>query len=231
MVATVINMLSLSRYSIPRLLMAAAVAGLAIIAIVLVVRWRPGFSAEKVRAEIITTLQQEARASFLVTGTLDIVATTSVTNTRTLLPGLLDVSLGTTKATIQVPGRVHYGFDVRRLNPKDIVIDEEGVVTMTVPTPMVYSVEPDLEQLRVWTSKGWARGNTSVQRAERRALATVNTALSNQAKAHIENSMQPHINTAHALERLLRPVLRSAGISKPAFRFQVGERIVMEPAS
>ena len=227
MVATAIGMLPLNRRR--TLWLAVGTGALAILLLVLVLRWRPSFTADRVRAEIVTTLQREAEASFLVTGTLDIVATTSVSNTRYFLPGLLDVSLGTTRATIQVPGRVHYGFDVRRLDPANIDVDETGLVTITVPTPTVYSAEPNLGQLRVWTSKGWARGTSSVQRAERRALTTINDALIKQANTHIATSTQPHINTGQALERMLTPVLKSAGVKNPSFRFRIGERIVMEP--
>ena len=231
MVATSVSMLILKRRPLVALGMIGLLLILAVAAIGLLWRWRPSLTGEEVRAQIVTTLQREARASFLVTGTLDIVATTTVTNTRTVLPGLLDMSLGTTRVTVQVPGRVHYGFDVRTIKARDIEIDEAGVVTMNIPAPVVYTVEPNLSDLRVWTDKGWARGQTSVQKAERRALTTINEALTKQARAHIAGSTQPHINTAHALEQMLTPALKSAGVEKPAFRFRVGQRLVLEPAS
>ena len=185
-------------------------------------------SEERLRADVITTIQREAEASFLVTGTLDIVATTTVTNTRSLLPGLLNVDLGTSRARVQVPGRAHYGFDIRKLKSEDIHVVGD-TIQMMVPMPDVYAVEPNLAELRAWTDKGWLRTPASVQRAERRAIALLNGALTRQAKIHISQSVQPRINTARALERLLAPVAKSVGIDKPVFRFTIGESIVIEP--
>jgi hypothetical protein len=204
---------------------------LAIVLIALLARRAllPSLTEEQVRDQVITTLQREAQASFLVTGTLDIVATTTVENTREILPELLDITLGTSKATVQVPGRAFYGFDVRRLKPEQIRISGDTLIEITVPVPEVYSVEPNLSELRVWTERGWARSAGSTRRAERRALALVNGALIRQAKIHLQNSVQPHVNTAHALQRMLTPALRSAGLpADPVYRFTIGERIVME---
>ena len=188
----------------------------------------PSFTEEQVRESVLTTIQREARASFLVTGTLDIVATTTVENTREILPQLLDISLGTSKATVQVPGRAFYGFDVRELKADQIPISGDTLIEIDVPAPRVYSVEPNLSDMRVWTDRGWARSQASTQRAERRALALINGALMRQAIGHMQNSVQPHVNTAQALQAMLTPALQSLGLPHPVFRFRVGERIVME---
>jgi hypothetical protein len=188
----------------------------------------PSFTEEDVRERIFTTIQQEAPASFLVTGTLDIAATTTVENTREVLPDLLDISLGTSKATVQVAGRAFYGFDVRSLKPEHIRVSGDTLIEIDVPAPQVYSVEPNLSDIRVWTERGWARSARSTQHAQRRALALINGALMRQAKTHIEGSVQPQVNTARALKVMLMPAMHSLGMKEPVFRFRIGERIVME---
>jgi hypothetical protein len=188
----------------------------------------PRFTEEEVRASVLTTVQSEAQASFLVTGTIDIVATTTVENTREILPQLLDLSLGTSKATVQVPGRAFYGFDVRDLKPQHIRVSGDSLVEIDVPRPRVYSVEPNLSDMRVWTERGWARSGASTQRAERRAIALINGALMRQATAHVRTSLQPQANTAQALQQMLTPALQQLGMRSPVYRFRIGERIVME---
>ena len=212
---------------------AAIIAGVALLAVLgaflLLQQLRPTLSEEELREHVIATIQREAKASFLVTGTLDIVATTSVQNTRRILPELLDLRLGTSSATIQVPGRAYYGFDVRTLRPQHITLIEDSIVEIQVPRAEVLSVEPNLREMRVWTSKGWARTSGSTRRAERQALALINGALMRQAKTHLASSVQPHMNTADALKVMLTPTLKSLGIEDPSFRFRLGEQMVIEP--
>jgi hypothetical protein len=212
-----------------RLLILVGAAALITLAALVVRRIAlPSFTQEDIRASVITTVQSEAQASFLVTGTLDITATTWVESTREVLPWLLDLNLGTSRATVQVPGRVFYGFDVRKLRPEQIRLIGDTLVEIDVPAPEVYSVEPNLSELRVWTQRGWLRSGSSTQRAERRALALVNGALVRQGRTHLANSVQPSVNTARALERMLAPALQAAGMRAPQFRFRIGERIVLE---
>ncbi len=208
----------------------AAAAVVLVVTIALLARRAlvPTFTEEQVRASVLTTIQREAQASFLVTGTLDIVATTTVANTREILPQILDLSLGTSKATVQVPGRAFYGFDVRSLKPAHIRVVGDTLIEIDVPQPRVYSVEPNLSEMRVWTERGWARSGASTQRAERRALTLINGALMRQADAHVQTSMQPQVNTAQALKHMVTPALHSLGLTSPIFRFRIGERIVME---
>ena len=75
----------------PLLLLVAVAAALALLARALTF----SVSEERVREHIIATVQSEARQSFLVTGSLDITATTTIENSRDLLPRLLDINLGT----------------------------------------------------------------------------------------------------------------------------------------
>lgn len=204
-------------------LLAAAVLG----GVILVWYAREGFVETRRREQIVATIQREARASFLVTGSLDITATITYENSRTLLPGLLNLGLGTSRATVQVPGRAYYGFDVRTLEPKHVEIRGD-TVRLRVPEPRVLSVEPNLAQLRTWTSQGWLRTPTSVQEAQNAALRSVNAALFRQAQSHVANSAQPRVNTARALELMLRPVLAAMGIEKPHFRFELGQHVYAE---
>jgi hypothetical protein len=191
---------------------------------------RPRVTEEVVRHAVVTTLQQEAPASFYVTGYLDLTATSIVENTKQLFPGTLGIDLGTTRATVRVPGRVSYGFDMRGLRPEAIHLRDDGVVEVTVPLLSIHAVEPDLSQLEVETSVGWARlYASSGRRVEQQALRFVQTALRQQAERHLATSSQPRINTAEALERLLTPVLEAAGMENPRFRFLVGPELVMEP--
>ena len=191
---------------------------------------RDRLTNEDVQQLVMTTIQQEAPASFFVTGELYVTATVTVENTKYLLPDLLDLNLGTTRARVRAPGRVSYGFDARSLAPEDILIGEDGGVEVALPSLSVYGVEADLEQLEVETSVGWARMHArSGQRVEQRALGLVQQALREQGRQHLATSAQPRLHTAEALERLLAPVLQAAGIDAPRFRFYLDERLVLEP--
>ena len=182
---------------------------------------------ERIRESVVATIQREAEESFLVTGSLDLTATTTIENTRLLFPGALDISLGTSRATVQVPGRAFYGFDVRTLKAEHIDIRGD-TVGVTVPEPVVLSTAANLEQLKVWSSQGWLRTPASVRTAEQSALRRVQAALDQQAAQHVRTSVQPHLNSARALEKMLTPSVQAAGLRKPVFRFQIGRRLIME---
>ena len=207
----------------------AAWVGLAlgVVLLILAVRLIPRILArERVRESIVAVIQREAEESFLVTGSIEITATTTIENTRWLFPGSL-LSLGTSRATVQVPGTAFYGFDVTSLKPDDVVVRGDTVL-VAVPEPVVLSAAANLEQIKVWTSQGWLRTPASVRTAERTALRRVQSALDRQAAQHVRTSVQPHVNSARALEKMLTPVVQSAGIRKPVFRFQIGKRLIME---
>lgn len=197
-----------------------------IIAIIATLKsWR--ISQEEVRERIVATIQSEARQSFLVTGSLDVTATTTFASTKTFLPGVLNLDLGTSRATVQVPGRAYYGFDVRAIAAKDIELRGDTVL-MTVPRPRLLSVDANLQELSVMTDKGWLRTPGSVDAVERTALRHIDAALANQAASHVANSAQPLVNSARALEEMLRPPLAAAGLKSPVFRFRMGQDLLLD---
>jgi hypothetical protein len=194
-------------------------------------RWTPPRLVEQqVREVVYSTIQQEAGASFYVTGHIDVAIVTTVEDTPVLFPGVLDLRLGTTSATVRVPGRVSYGFDAAMLRPEMIRFAGD-TVDITLPELAVYSTEPDLSELEVQTRVGWARLRTSGQEAERRAVRHLTDGLRQQGVAHLRDSIQPRVNTARALEELLTPVLQAAGAADPHFRFRLGDGIVVEGGS
>lgn len=200
------------------------------IAAVLWLQWKTRVSEKAVQRAVVTTLQEESPASFYVTGTLQLTATATVRNTKTLLPNVLDLSMGTTEATVRMPGRVSYGFDVASLRAEDIRLRENGVVEVTLPPLAIHAVEPDLSEMQVKTSVGWARlYSSSGRKVERQATLVANKALRRQARRHLDASTQPQVNTAKALQKLLVPILKKSGVSNPQLRIQVGPELVMEP--
>ena len=192
---------------------------------------RPSLSEETVRQVVVSTIQREAPASFYITGYLDLTTAVTVKSEKRLFPDALGgLDLGTTQATVRMPGRVSYGFDVGGLRPEAIRVRPDGVVEVVVPELSVYAVEPDLEAMEVETSVGWARmQGSSGRRVEQLAIRRVREAMREQALDHVARAGEPRLNTATALEQLLAPVLQAAGLENPRFRFQVGPEVVMEP--
>ena len=186
----------------------------------------PKLTEEDVDRAVVTTIQREAPASFLVTGTLDVATTVTLRNAKTVLPGLLDLSLGTSEVTLRVPGRVAYGFDTSGLTADHVRLAEDGVVEVAIPDLAVFSAEPDLARLDVQTGRGWARSASSVDALRTEALGQVQGAMRSQGQAHLNRSpLQPRANTARALEALLRPALAAAGLPNPRFRFALSPTI------
>lgn len=214
----------------PIVVIVAALLTVTILALVLVyVQLRPGIVEEEVRQIVVTTIQREAEASFYVTGTLDLTASVTVENTKYFLPDLFRFNMGTTRATVRVPGRVSYGFDISHFQPSSVRIAEDGVIEVALPDLKVYSVEPDLEQMEIQTDVGWARLQSSSGReVEQKAIRLVRDALQEQSETHLRRSVQPRVNTARAIRKLLTPILQVAGVEEPRFRIQVGPEIVME---
>jgi hypothetical protein len=210
-----------------RIIMAAALLIVALGGLLLVRYAARRISPEKIRERLVATIQSEARESFLVTGSLQITATTTIENTKSFLPGILDFSLGTSRATVQVPGTAYYGFDVRKIDAKSIRISGD-TIDMAVPVPELKSVDANLSEMQVQTEKGWLRSPASVDAVERTAVRRIQNALGRQAADYIANNTQPHVNTAHALEKMLRPVLIAAGIKHPVFKFRLGEKLTLE---
>jgi hypothetical protein len=206
--------------------------------------WTQGPSEARVRRTVITTVQEEAPASFLVTGTLTIRATVTIDSSQYATPNwltsvlsysqpaLLPMLRGRSQTRVQVPGRVSYGFDVRALTPEMIRVEDDGVVAVDLPELSVHSVEPDLAQLRVESSTaGWMRVFPSEVHGEvrKKALAGVTEAFRTQAERHLASTTQPRVNTARALRAMLTPPLEAAGVDDPRFRMWVGEHLTLTP--
>ena len=191
----------------------------------------PRLSEEAVRQTVVATITREAPASFLVTGTLDLTASVTMASEKTLLPGILNLDLGTTTATVRAPGRATYGFDVRALRPENIQLEGDSIVVVTLPALQVLSVEPDLSRLDVQTRAGWARlESSSGRRMEQAALAQLNAAMRRQAAMHLEGaSVQPRVNTAQAMEAMLRPAFTALGHPGLRLRFQIAPSLVLNP--
>jgi hypothetical protein len=210
------------------LLLAGLLAGAA--ALVVYVRQSiPTLTERQVRESVVATLRREADTSFVVTGYVDLVVTVRAEDSRVLLPDLLDIPLGTSHATVRVPGRVSYGFDLAALEEEGIRLAGD-TVEVRVPPLAVYSVEPELARLEVETRTGWARLPQTAREAERRAVGHLSEALRGQGEAHLEDAVQPRVNTARTLQRLLAPALRAGGIAEPHFRIRMGDDLVVEPA-
>ena len=219
-----------SRHRAPRLLVAGLVLGLvAVLAVLALWGSRPRLTEEAVQTAIVTTLAEEAPASFFITGTLTFATTVEGRSDKTLLPGLLNLDLGTTRAEVRVPGRVAYGFDVRRLRPSDIGFTEDGVVEVDLPALEVFSVEPELERAEMRTDVGWARlHRSSGQRVEQLALQEVRPAMRASAERFLDQSESPRLHTAEAMAHLLTPPLQAAGLASPRYRFRLPGGTVLE---
>ena len=225
----------------------AAIGGGVIAGLVLIVAltlWGRGPSDATVRRTVLTTIQDEAPASFLVTGTMDVSVRVRVDSSQYLTPSWLTYLLektqpsalsllqGGAQTQVRVPGTISYGFDVRSLTPSMITVQEDGLVGVSLPDLAVHSVEPDLEKLAVRSeTAGWMRVLPSDLPEEVRteALAAVKRAFRTQAKRRLDTATQPRVNTARALEAMLRPPLKAAGVDAPRFRIRVGEDLVLQP--
>lgn len=204
--------------------------------------WSLGPSEDRVRQTILTTMQEEAPASFLVTGSMDMSVTVHLDSSQYMTPDWLTYVLqqthpsalsmlkGTSETRVRVPGRVSYGFEVGALTPEMIRVEADETVVVQLPPLSVYSVEPELDRLEVeTTAEGWLRIIPSDVHEEvrTRALARVEEAFRAQVEEHFSSSVQPRVNTARALKEMLAPPLKAVGMSDPSFRIQIGEEIEM----
>ena len=196
------------------------------------------------RRTVITTVEEEAPASFLVTGTLDMQVTVVLDSSQFLTPdwlttvlqmtqpGAMPLLQGRSRAEVRVPGRVSYGFDVRSFSPEMIHLADDEVVELELPRLSVHSVAPDLPRLEIRASnEGWMRifPSDANEQVRTEALAAVEPAFRQQAKRRFETATQPRLNTARALEAMLRPALEATGLSAPRFRIRVNDRLVLQP--
>jgi hypothetical protein len=209
-----------------------------------------GPNEQAVRRVVVTTIQKETPASFLITGTLQIQAEATVDSASTLTPQWFnelvraassDVGASVTsfaqvrdRVTVKVPGRVSYGFDVSTLKPSMIQVNGSRI-EIDLPPLSVRGIEPDLEQLEIRTSQtgGWKRmfvddAQALQDEVRAEALKQVKQAFREQADARIQRATQPRINTARAIETMLQPSRLAVGIPHPTFRMHVGDQLVLE---
>lgn len=203
-----------------------------------------GPSQSQIRKTVITTIEGESPASFLVTGTLELNVRVRVDSSQYLTPAWLTYLLegaqrgtsmlvrGGAATKVEVPGTVTYGFDVRTLRPSMIAQVGETLIEVDLPKLAVQSVAPDLTKLSVKSeTSGWMRilPSDAPDSLRTRALEAAEAALRSQARQRIRTATQPRVNTARALEKMLRPALIAAGIAEPRFRIRVGTDLVLQP--
>ena len=185
-----------------------------------------------VRQVVHTVLEREAAKSFFVTGSLDVSAHITEANTKYFMPEYFDqnISLGTTRSTVRLPGRISYGVDLSQVGPDAIEVTPSNALIIALPEVTIHAVEPHLDQMQISTEVGWARLHShSGQHVEQRALRFAQEALRKNGQQHLATSPQPMKNTEEALRRLLYPVLSSAGVSNPEIIFRTGPVTVLPP--
>lgn len=205
--------------------------------------WTQGPSQSSVRRTVLSTIQEESPASFLVTGTLQMSTSVRIDSTQYLTPdwitfvlaqaqpSVLPLLEGSSQARIRVPGRVSYGFEVDRLREDMITIQDKDLVAVDLPELSIHSIEPELENLQVRTrDRGWMRVFPSEvrQQVRSRALGEVRKAFRAQAQSRLRTATQPRVNTARALEKMLAPPLKAAGLDQPRFRIRVGDQLTLD---
>ena len=210
------------------LLAALVLGGLAIVFLAGRGSRLPTVSEEQVRSAITATVQREARQSFLVTGRLDVVATTSIENNRIFLPNLLRLNTGTARSTVRAPGRVYYGFDVRELTPDMIRMVDDSTIHVQLPPLRILAVEPQLERMEIDTDVSWTRSDETGRQVERRAIGHIQAALRAQGSAHLRDSSQPRVNTAEAVRAMIEPAVRAIGVQQPGFVFDLAPGLRMQ---
>jgi len=205
--------------------------------------WTQGPSPSSVRRTVLSTIQEESPASFLVTGTLRMSTTVRIDSTQYLTPdwftfvlaqaqpSVLPFLEGSSRARIRVPGRVSYGFEVGHLRAEMITIEDNELVAVDLPELSIHSIEPELENLQVRTRQsGWMRVFPSEVRQDvrSRAMGEVRKAFRAQAESRLRTATQPRVNTARALEKMLTPPLKAAGLDGPRFRIRVGDQLTLD---
>jgi Protein of unknown function (DUF4230) len=189
----------------------------------------PRFTETDVQHAVITTLQRESPAAFLVTGQLEITADITEANTKYFLPEYFDktISLGTTMSMVRLPGVATYGIDIASLSADAVAWTPDSVVVITIAGVQVNAVEPLLDEMMVHTEVGWARLSArSGRTVERQAIVAAQNALREEANAHLDRSTQPLQNTETALQALLAPVLQAVGITTPRVRVRIAPALV-----
>lgn len=204
--------------------------------------WVRGPTEAEIQRAVVSTVQQEAPSAFLVTGILSMQVEERVAYTESVAPefyqmirryGLAPgVDLVTSEAHVRVAGRVTYGFSVRNLTADRIKKRRDGTVHVRVPPLQVQTVAPDLKTLQVKTeSRGWLKLFSGDMEATARdkAMAGIQQALRRQAEQRIREGAQAKANTRSALETMLTPPLRVAGLAQPQLTFDFENDAPQEP--
>ncbi|MEM6782745.1 MAG: DUF4230 domain-containing protein [Bacteroidota bacterium] len=192
---------------------AGLLVALGILLTVAVQGWLHGEGLTEAEAQtiVVDTVLRDRPEAFLVTGTLEFSTGLEQRSRKVLLPGMLDLDLGTTVVRVRAPARAAYGFDASELRPEDIQVRGDTLV-LPLPRLSVFAVEPDLVAMEMQTETGWARmqsrsGNTQ----ERAALGQLLPAMRDRAERYLLDAEPPRANTIRAIERMLRPALLAAG--------------------
>ena len=189
----------------------------------------PELTESQVRTVVVETFLKEEPEAFIVTGTLTFTTSVISESEKQLLPGILSLDLGTTTATVRAPGRAAYGFDAGALEAEDIRLRGDTVLVL-LPPLRVFAVEPDLEQLEQRIDVGWARMyRSSGQEQALTALRKLQPAMRELAQEYLSGSDYPAENTIRAVERILGPPLRAAGIENPIFQVEIRPLLIGPP--
>ncbi|MEM6325821.1 MAG: DUF4230 domain-containing protein [Bacteroidota bacterium] len=187
---------------------------------------------EEVQQTVLSTIQSEAREEFLVTGRLR--SSLSSSSTRRRWVRVLNLTIGETTVRVDLPGTMTYGLPLDALTARDVSLDGE-TVTVRLPDPEVFAVEPELEDARVDVQSA-GLNRLSPEQAERtvqHALRSVRPQLRQQAEQYLRENDQPRVNTAETLAEMLAGPLRLAGAEVEQFRFIVapGDTLTVVPES
>jgi hypothetical protein len=202
----------------------AFLAGVIVIAIAVT---RPSLTESEVRTVVVDTFLKEQPEAFLITGTIRFSTSVISESEKTLLPGVLNLDLGTTVATVRAPGRAAYGFDASQLSGEDIRLSNDTVF-VRLPALEVFAVEPDLEELEERVDVGWARMYRSSGQAQSSlALRKLLPAMRRLATEYLATADYPIENTQKAVERMLGPPLRIAGVRQPVFVIEIRPTVML----
>lgn len=186
---------------------------------------------EEVQQTVLSTLQSEAREGFLVTGRLR--SSLSSESTRRRWIRVLNITVGETTVRVQLPGTMTYGIPLNGLAAGDVSLGDDGTVTVRLPDPEVFTVEPELEEARVDIENRRANrlSTDQMERTVQQALRRVRPQLRSQAESYLAQNDQPRINTAETLAEMLAGPLRLAGAAPSRFRFVLapGDTLTIVP--
>lgn len=203
-----------------------AVAFLAAVIVIVIAISRPSLTESEVRMVVVDTFLREQPEAFLITGTITFTTSVVAESAKTLLPGVLNLDLGTTVATVRAPGRAAYGFDASVFSAEDIRLINDTVY-VRLPALAVFAVEPDLEQLEERVELGWARMYRSSGQAQSTlALRKLQPAMRRLAMEYLATADYPRENAQRAVERMLEPALRASGLENPVFIIEVRPTVV-----